>query len=169
MAILRVADTLTKQRDYSQEELQRTISIENKHTSYCYKNCGLLHLSTQTFPKKIIVNHLINGENRRKSKTLPAQRWKNQSAICNDVIGQNWSRGPCPTPPGKRARGKVTPWHLSYSLWAARHERCEPTKSTKSAGATPPQSLRISLSGALPPLSSAVASAWCSINSNSNN
>ena len=43
---------------------------------------------------------MINGENRRKSKRLPAQRWKNQSAICNDVIGQNWSRGPCPTPPG---------------------------------------------------------------------
>ena len=81
------------------EELQRTISIENKHTSYCFKNCGLLHLSTQTFPKKIIVNHLINGENRRKSKRLPAQRGKNQSAICNDVIRQNWSCGPCPTPP----------------------------------------------------------------------
>ena len=60
-----------QQRD---EELQRTISIENKHTLYCFKNCGLLHLSTQTFPKKIIVNHLINGENRRKSKRLPAQR-----------------------------------------------------------------------------------------------
>ena len=80
---------LTKQRDYAHEELQRTISIKNKHTLYCFKNCGLLHLSTQTFPKNIIVNHLINGENRRKSKRLPAQRWKNQSAIGNDVIGQN--------------------------------------------------------------------------------
>ena len=24
--------------------------------------------------------------------------------ICNDVIGQNWSRGPCPTPPGYRVK-----------------------------------------------------------------
>ena len=39
--------------------------MENNHTLYCFKNCGLLHLSTQTFPKNIIVNHLINGENRR--------------------------------------------------------------------------------------------------------
>ena len=39
--------------------------MENKHTLYCFKNCGLLHLPTQTFPKNIIVNHLINGENRR--------------------------------------------------------------------------------------------------------
>ena len=91
---------VTKQRDYAHEEFQRTISRETKHTLYCFKNCGLLHLSTQTFPKNIIVNHLINGEKRRKSKRLPAQRWKNQSTICNDVIGQNWSRGPCPTPPG---------------------------------------------------------------------
>ena len=82
------------------EEFQRTISIENKHRSYCFKNYGLLHLSTQTFPKNIIVNHLLNGEKRRKSKRLPAQRRKNRSAICNDVIGRNWSRGPCPTPPG---------------------------------------------------------------------
>ena len=59
----------------------------------------MLHLSTQTFPKNIVVNHLLNGEKRRKSKRLPAQRRKNRSAICNDVIGQNWSRGPCPTPP----------------------------------------------------------------------
>ena len=59
----------------------------------------MLHLSTQTCPKNIIVNHLLNGEKRRKSKRLPAQRRKNRSAICNDVIGQNWSRGPCLTPP----------------------------------------------------------------------
>ena len=59
---------LTKQRDYAHQELQRTISIEDKHTLDCLKNCGLLQLSTQTFAKNIIVNHSINGKNRRKSK-----------------------------------------------------------------------------------------------------
>ena len=59
---------LTKQRDYAHQELQRTISIEDKHTLDCFKNCGLLQLSTQTFAKNIIVNHSINGKNRRKSK-----------------------------------------------------------------------------------------------------
>ena len=78
---------------------KKSISIENKHRSYCFKNYGLLHLSTQTFPKNIIVNQLLNGEKRRKSKRLPAQRRRNRSAICNDVIGRYWSRGPCPTPP----------------------------------------------------------------------
>ena len=73
--LFQVKNGLTKQRNYAREELQRTISIENKHTLYCFMNCGLLHLSTQTFPKNIIVNHLINGENRRKSKRLPAMTW----------------------------------------------------------------------------------------------
>ena len=93
----------------------RTISIENKHRSYCFKNYSLLHLSTQTFPKNIIVNHLLNGEKRRKSKRLPAQRRKNRSAICNDVIGQNWSRGPCPTPPGSGSH-KSTCWISSLVM-----------------------------------------------------
>ena len=104
---------VTKERDYAHEEFQRTISRETKHTLYCFKNCGLLHLSTQTFPKNIIVNHLLNCENRRKSKRLPAQRRKNRSAICNDVIGQNWSRGPCPTPPGSRRCGSCNTWFVA--------------------------------------------------------
>ena len=78
------------------KNLQRTIY---NHTLDCFKNCGLLQLSTQTFPKNIIVNQLINGKNRRKSKGLRTKVKKNQSPICNSVIGQNWSRGPCPTPP----------------------------------------------------------------------
>ena len=58
---------VTKQRDYAHEELQGTISIENKHTSYCFKNCSLLHLSTQTFPKKSYRKSL---DKRRKSKEI---------------------------------------------------------------------------------------------------
>ena len=85
---------LSKQRDYAHQELQRTISIENKHTLDCFKNCGLLQLSTQTFAKNIIVNHSINGKNRRKSKGRRTKVKKNRSAICSSVIGQNWSRGP---------------------------------------------------------------------------
>ena len=79
--------------------------------------------STQTFPKNIIVNRLINGVNRRKSKRLPAQRWKNQSAICNDVIGQNWSRGPCPTPPEHELQLRslslsIAASQLSFTVWS---------------------------------------------------
>ena len=93
-------EKIAQQRDYAHQELQRTISIENKHTLDCFKNCGLLQLSTQTFAKNIIVNHSINGKNRRKSKGRRTKvKKKKQSAICSSVIGQNWSRGPCPTPP----------------------------------------------------------------------
>ena len=110
-------------RDYAHQELQRTVSIENKHTLDCFKNCGLLQLSTQTFPKNIIVNHLINGKNRRKKKGLRTKVKKIQSAICNSVIGQNCSRGPCPTP-----------WEMNMG---AIHSTKIPTGPTGKSG--PPQ------------------------------
>ena len=66
----------------SKEQYQQKTNIHHivLRTAACY------HLSTQTFPKNIIVNHLLNGEKRRKSKRLPTQRRKNRSAICNDVL-----------------------------------------------------------------------------------
>ena len=77
-----------------QYQLKTNIHYIVLRTAACY--LCLLKL----FQKNITVNHLLNGENRRKLKRLPAQRCKNQSTVCNDVIGQNWSRGPCSTPPG---------------------------------------------------------------------
>ena len=73
-------------------------AIENKHTSYCFKNCGLLHLSTQTFPK----NNCKSLDKRRKSKKIDEttrKKVKESVRHLQSRVGQNWSGGPCPTPP----------------------------------------------------------------------
>ena len=63
-----------------------------------FKNCGLLHLSTQTFPK----NNCKSLDKRRKSKKIDEttrKKVKESVRHLQSRVGQNWSGGPCPTPP----------------------------------------------------------------------
>ena len=46
----------------------------------------------------------MNGENRRDYPEKGERISPQESVVCNDVIGQNWSRGRCPTPPGYRVK-----------------------------------------------------------------
>ena len=71
------------------EELQRTISIENKHTLYCFKNRGLLPLSTQTFPKKYNRKSLVK---RWKSKKIEeTTRTKVQESV-HRLQWRDWTK-----------------------------------------------------------------------------
>ena len=71
------------------EELQRTISIENKHTLYCFKNRGLLPLSTQTFPKKCNRKSLVK---RWKSKKIEeTTRTKVQESV-HRLQWRDWTK-----------------------------------------------------------------------------